>query len=173
MPFPTFIFLIYQHINFNNIFRFNRKEDGFDFSHNMASCNMEKASASACAKEWNMCASVTVEAVFCVPLFLYAAMCLIWMLEMRTIQLSVRAGLQEAGKIAAAQYYEIPALFPSKLESDLVNAIGETRLERSLIEGGSGGLHCEQSYAVPGSGIMELKVNYRIKILKQFFTHKF
>lgn len=164
MPFPTFIFLIDQHINLNNIFKLIGKEDGFDFSHNMASCNKEKASASASPKGWMICASVTVEAIFCVPLFLYAAICLIWMMEMRAIQLSVRAGLQEVGKAAAAQFYEAPVLVPSKLESDLIHAIGEDRLERSLVEGGREGLHCEKSYALPGSGIMELKVNYRIKI---------
>lgn len=164
MPFPTFIFFKYHHKDYNNASKIERKEEGFDFSQYTTSCNWEKASASASAKGRLMRGSVTVEAVFCVPLFFYAAVCLIWMLEIRAIQLSVRAGLQEAGRTAASEFYEMPVLIPAKLEADIVNEIGEDRLDGSLVEGGSEGLHCERSYAMIGSGIMQLKVSYRIKI---------
>ena len=62
-------------LNYKHIFDIRRKEEGFDFLPDLIaiSCVKEKASVSA---------SVTVEAVLCVPLFLYAAVSLIWMLEL-------------------------------------------------------------------------------------------
>ena len=59
-------------LNYKHIFDICRKEEGFDFLPDLIaiSCVKEKASVSA---------SVTVEAVLCVPLFLYAAVSLIWM----------------------------------------------------------------------------------------------
>lgn len=162
MPFLGFVF--WTSGITNNVKKTCRREDGFDYSHRWYFLITEKASASASAEGGGLRASVTVEAVFCVPLFFYAAICLIWMLEMRAVQSAVRCGLQKAGKEAAAEFYELPFLLPSGLESDVVSAIGVDRLERSLVEGGSGGLHCEKSYALPGSGIMELKVYYRIRL---------
>lgn len=163
MPFPKSAFC--QHIitNKRNDFLY-RKEKEFGHVRNGSSCIVEKASVSASRKPANVTASVTVEAVFCVPLFFFAAVCLIWLLEIRVIQTSVKCGMQEAGKNMAAQMYEIPLLVPAKLEADIVNAIGNERLNRSLILGGSSGLHCEKSYIIPGSGILELKVYYQIKL---------
>ena len=86
-------------LNYKHIFDIRRKEEGFDFLPDLIaiSCVKEKASVSA---------SVTVEAVLCVPLFLYAAVSLIWMLELRSIQFAVRCGLQSAGKQVAESFAE-------------------------------------------------------------------
>ena len=86
-------------LNYKHIFDIRRKEEGFDFLPDLIaiSCVKEKASVSA---------SVTVEAVLCVPLFLYAAVSLIWMLELRSIQSAVRCGLQSAGKQVAESFAE-------------------------------------------------------------------
>lgn len=135
----------------------NREEEGFDFLHNLIaiSCIKEKASVSA---------SVTVEAVLCIPLFLYAALSLIWMLELRSIQSAVRCGLQSAGKQAAESVAEIPLLNPLGLQTDLINAVGKERLDRSVIVGGSGGIHCGKSYMIPGTDVLELTAEYKVKL---------
>ena len=90
-------------LNYKHIFDIRRKEEGFDFLPDLIaiSCVKEKASVSA---------SVTVEAVLCVPLFLYAVVSLIWILELRSIQSAVRCGLQSAGKQVAESFAEIPKL---------------------------------------------------------------
>ena len=98
------------------------------------SCVKEKASVSA---------SVTVEAVLCVPLFLYAAVSLIWMLELRSIQSAVRCGLQSA---------------------DLVFAVGYERMDRCMFVGGSGGGCCKSSWAIPGMGVLELTAEYEVEL---------
>lgn len=142
-------------MNYN--FVSSREEEGFDFLHNLIaiSCVKEKTSVSA---------SVTVEAVLCVPLFLYAAVSLIWMLELRSIQSAVRCGLQSAGKQAAESLAEISVLNPLSLNADLINAVGKERLDRSMIVGGSGGIHCENSRTILGTGIMELTAEYEVKL---------
>ncbi len=167
MPFPTFIFLNHKITNFTNIIKLARKEGGVDLTHKKLSCNMEKASASASKKgqdKREKKASVTVEAVFCIPLFFYAAVCLIWMLEIRAVQSAVKCGMQEAGKEAAAELSEIPIIVPAELEADIVNSIGQDRLERSTVSGGSSGIDCNGSYINPANGIMELRAEYKVRL---------
>ena len=160
MPFPVFIYLNHKITtkkitNCQNVINTSRKEGRIYLTREVVSCITEKASVSA---------SVTVEAVFCVPLFFYAAVCLIWMLEIRAVQSAVKCGMQEVGKRTAVELYEMPVLLPAKLEADIVNSVGSEWLDGSLVAGGSGGIHCEKSYVIPGSGIMELKVSYQIRL---------
>lgn len=105
-----------------------------------------------------------IEAVLCVPLFLYAAVSLIWMLELRSIQSAVRCGLQSAGKQVAESFAEIPVLNPISLHADLVNAVGKERMDRSMIVGGSGGVSCKRSWAIPGMGVLELTAEYEVEL---------
>lgn len=144
-------------LNYKHIFDIRRKEEGFDFLPDLIaiSCVKEKASVSA---------SVTVEAVLCVPLFLYAAVSLIWMLELRSIQSAVRCGLQSAGKQVAESFAEIPVLNPISLHADLVNAVGKEKMDRSMIVGGSGGVSCKRSWAIPGMGVLELTAEYEVEL---------
>lgn len=165
MPFPRLILLkIIPSNSFNVKQDTCRKEGGFVLSHKRLSCHAEKASVSASERKDYQAASVTVEAVFCIPLFFYAAVCLIWMLEIRAVQISVRCGMQETGKKMAVEVHDVPVLIPSRVETGIVNAVGSERLNQSLVIGGSNGLHCEKSYMIPGSGIMELKVSYKIRL---------
>lgn len=162
MPFPVYrssIFYLDKIMNFHSIKKTTcRKECANVLSH-IFLVRSEKVSVSASAA-----ASVTVEAVFCIPLFFYAAVCLIWMLEIRAVQTSVRCGMQETGKKLAEEVYNIPVLLPSQVEAGIVNAVGRERLDRSLVVDGSEGIHCERSYMFPGSGIMELKASYEIRL---------
>lgn len=108
--------------------------------------------------------SITVEAAMAVPIFFFATLALIFLLELLAVQTSVRSGLQEAGKKLAVQAVEIPAVIPSKLESDVVNSIGAERLERSIVDGGSAGIDCNGSYLSPYTGIGEIQASYQIRI---------
>lgn len=166
MSFPILDFLIHKFTNkidtqHKNI---NRKEEGFGFALILDTLFLEKTSVSASGKRDMHRGSVTVEAAVCVPLFLYAAICLIWLLEFRTVQLVVREGMQGAAKKIALECYELPILIPSRLEAEIVNQIGSERLDRSCIVDGKDGLQCEKSYILPGSAIMELKTTYKAKL---------
>lgn len=108
--------------------------------------------------------SITVEAAMAVPIFFFAAVSLLCVIEMMCIQTAVRSGLQYAGKIAAQEASIVTAVMPSKVEKDVVNAVGAGRLNRSIVEGGSGGIDCSSSVISPQTGIGELAAEYQIRI---------
>lgn len=146
----------HRHHNVNII---SRKEGRPEDSRNQLNfLYIEKASVSASQ------GSITVEAAFCIPLFLYAAVSLIWLLEIQAIRVSVVSAMQEAGKRMAEEMYITPVFTSSRTEYEMVKSIGADRLDRSLVVGGSGGLNCGKSMMYPGSNIIELHVRYQIRI---------
>ena len=108
--------------------------------------------------------SVTIEAAFGIPLFLFAALCLIWLIEIQSIKISITAAAQSAAKSAAEDIAVIPVLNTIKLKSDIVSLIGEDRINRSIIRGGSSGISCWKSYVSPATGEMNIKVEYDIMV---------
>lgn len=166
MSFPCYIFLFHRTTNKPNIIKTTGKEEESDYTQFIPSCLKEKASVSAFRKT-NFSGSVTVEAVLCIPLFLYAAICLIWMLELRAIQIRVRSALHEAGKKMSVELMEVPILIPSLLEGEVINALGEDWIERSFIKGK---IDCGDSYSWTNTGIMELKASYQVKLPIPFFN---
>lgn len=119
----------------------------------------ERASAFAPVK-----GSITVEASMAVPVFFFGVVCLLYLLEIMAVQTAVRSGLQYAAKMAAQEAYGQPVLIPSRVESDIVRAIGSERLERSIVEGGSGGIDCSGSVMSARTGIARLEAVYRIRV---------
>lgn len=176
MPFPQTVFFVqaYTNINIHKFigfyFLYDRRVEEFEFSRNTYFFRKaEKVSDSASEGAVMQKASITVEAVICIPLFFYAALCLIWMLEIRTIQTVIRCGMQETGKKLAESAYQSDILISSQIETMLVSSIGAERLDRSIVVQGANGLHCEKSYSIHGIGIYELCVEYRMKLPFPFF----
>lgn len=113
--------------------------------------------------------SVTVEAAMAVPLFLFAMVAILYLLEIMAIQTSVRAGMQYAGKEVAKEASCVTVLLPSEVEKALVSAIGAERLERSVIIGGSDGIECGKSRISSRTGIGNICVEYQIRIPVPFY----
>ena len=108
--------------------------------------------------------SVTVEASMAIPIFLLAVLCLVYLLEIYTIGLSIRFAATHAAK-AVAQDIAVEQVFqPAKLQANLVNLVGTERLNRSVIEGGMGGINCSDSYFSPIHEELAVKVKYRVKL---------
>lgn len=99
-----------------------------------------------------------------VPLFFMAIVCLLYLMEIMAVQTAVRSGLQYAGKMAAQESCVTVTLSTSAVKSDVVNAIGADRLERSIVAGGSGGIDCSASRLSPRTGIGEVSAKYKIRI---------
>ena len=105
--------------------------------------------------------SVTVEAAVAVPVFFLAVVTLLCLLEMMAVHTAVRSGLQYAEKKAAKETCITQMLMPSRVENDVIQAIGEERIGRSIIEGG---IDCSGSKMSVRTGIGKLTAEYWVKI---------
>lgn len=108
--------------------------------------------------------SVTIEASFGIPLFLFTVLCLIWLIELQSIRFSIASAAQNAAKSAAEDTAVIPVLNVWKLRADIAALIGEERLDRSIVKGGKDGISCMGSYVSPETGEMNIKVTYMIQL---------
>lgn len=116
--------------------------------------------------------SLTLEAAIVVPVFFFAMLSLAYLLEMMSIQTTVRNALCSAGREAAENAYVSTLLTPGQLENKLVENIGPRRLEESIIAEGANGLNCNQTKSNLTSGIMDLSVCYQIEIPVLMFRIK-
>lgn len=107
---------------------------------------------------------MTVEAALALPLFLFAALCLIYILEIMAIQTTIRAAAGSAAKQAAEKMYLLSVLNPWSVESDMIKVIGAERLNRSIIVGGSSGISCVGSYAQAETGEVHIVVTYKVNL---------
>lgn len=108
--------------------------------------------------------SITLETALIVPFFFLALVCMLYLIEMMTLQASIKEGLRSAGKEAAQQMYSIPAVITSKVEKSVKESAGTERLEHSLINGGASGIDCHGSWYSPTDGIVYLKAAYEVRI---------
>lgn len=108
--------------------------------------------------------SITVEAALAIPIFFLAVICLIYIMEIMAIQTSVKCATHYACKKAAKEVVAAPVLLPGKVTTDLVEAIGANRLDRSIVVGGSRGIHCHQSWVNPVTAVVQLEVSYQVKL---------
>lgn len=109
-------------------------------------------------------AGITVEASMAVPVFFFAVVSLLYLMEIMAVQTSIRSGLQYAGRVCSQEMYVSKTVMPFKVQSDIVKAIGAERMNRSIIEGGSGGVDCSASAVSPLTGIGDLSVKYKVRI---------
>lgn len=121
-------------------------------------------SKRASAPEVTKKGSLTVEAAFGIPLFLFAALCLIWLIEIQSIRLSLINAAQGAAKSASESTAVLPVLNTGKLKSDIVSMIGAERIDRSIIKGGSSGISCSGSYLSLDTGEINMKVSCQIEL---------
>lgn len=114
--------------------------------------------------------SITVEAALAVPVFFLAVVSLLYLMELMAVRTSVRAGLQAAGKRAMQDACIVSVFTPLQIERDVVEAVGEKRLENSMIVGGSEGIQCEGSYLSAVTGIGKLQAAYEVKLPIPLFS---
>lgn len=137
--------------------------------YNISTIPRERASVPDSKKK--MQGSVTVEAALALPLFLFAVLSLVYMLETAAIRTTVSAAAQGAAKMAAEDIAVFPVLNLIKMKSDMVRIIGAERLERSIVAGGSSGIHCLRSWYESESGVIHVELDYKIRLPFPRFTN--
>ena len=81
----------------------------------------DRERASASDSKTRIKGSVTVESALTIPLFLFAIMCLVYLLEIQAIRFSIGTAAHGAAKIAAEDAAIHPFFNPVKFQADLVN----------------------------------------------------
>lgn len=148
------------HTNLKIKFYRGKEHDSFlahhpkQISHN----SLERASA------FTSKGSLTIEASLAAPIFLLGVLCLVYLLEMIAIQTTIRSALQDVGREMAKEVYLNPIVSTGKMERELVKIIGEDWFDNSIVAGGSKGMDCSKSRISRKTSVLELSVQYKLKI---------
>lgn len=138
-----------------------RKENDSSLAHQdilISSPTKERASA------FTSKGSITLEAAVSISLFFFAAICLVYLLEIMVIQTSVKNALHAVAKEYAEESYVYPFVSIANVEKKMVEHIGEERLERSMIVDGSAGLDLSETKKYWNTTIVDFTVRYRLEI---------
>lgn len=147
--------------NYKNDQKQKRKEKDSFLTH-LSQINV--ISLSKRASSFTSEGSVTVEAALVVPIFFFAVLSLVYLLEIMNVQTVMRSALHCAAKEIAEEAYVNPLLIRGKLEKHIVEHVGETWLDHSVISGGSDGIDCRKSMAWGSTGIMDLSLIYKVEV---------
>ena len=109
-------------------------------------------------------ASLTVEAALVVPIFSFAILCLVALLEMSVIRMTVKGALYSVARELSQQAYVLPAFTSFGVEQKLIKQIGSDRLERSMVVNDTDGLDCSGSVADWDKGELNLNVKYSMQV---------
>ena len=143
-----------------------RKETNSDSLHRWKQLSLRKQQCTLKAPVFTsfLSGSMTVEAAFVIPMFLFAMLAFLYLFEIMAVQTNIRAGMQYAGKMYAKDAYLSPFVNTGKLQSDIQEEIGIERLDRSLILGGASGIDCGNSYVDLLNQILYLNISYKMEI---------
>ena len=113
---------------------------------------------------------ITIEAALALPVFIFAMLTLISVIDVHATRVKMHMAMLNAGKQAAVYMIEGEHLNKGKLKSDIVKDIGQDRIENSFISGGKSGIDVSDSYYSSMTGEINLKVKYDIKLPFPDFT---
>ena len=108
--------------------------------------------------------SITLEAAIVVPIFFFAMLCIVCLLEIMSLQTTMRNALYSVGKEIAQQAYSSPIISTYGIQQHVINNIGVDKLENSMIAGGAGGVDCSNSTSNWNTAVIDLSVRYQLEI---------
>lgn len=108
--------------------------------------------------------SITLEAAIVVPIFFFAMLCMACLLEMMSIQTTMRNALYSVGKEIAQQAYSSPMISTYGIGQHVIKNIGAEKLDNSMIAGGAGGVDCSHSTSNWNTAVIDLSVRYDLEI---------
>lgn len=121
--------------------------------------------------------SMTLEAAFALPFFLFAVLNILFAVNIIGMQSRLQAAMHQVGnKMAFAGYsYEntVSGVLPESLVSvalsegyargQILEYVGRSYLEQSCVKGGSGGISFAGSSVMGTDDLIDLKVSYRVR----------
>lgn len=152
----SFLYNQTHNINFS---RKEKKDSLVTFENTLLIINKEERASAFTSK-----GSLTLEAAIVVPIFFFAILCLAYLLEMMSIQTTVRNALYCAGKNLAEQTYAEKILTHGELEQKIIENIGRENLKQSILLGGADGIDCKETICNWNTGVMDLAVKYQVEI---------
>lgn len=108
--------------------------------------------------------SITLEAAMAVPIFFFAMLCLVYLLEAMCVQTTVRNAIYSVGKEIAQQAYTSPMISTYGIEQHVIKNIGAEKLEKSIVSGGAKGIDCSHSVSNWNTAVIDLSVQYQLDI---------
>ena len=96
--------------------------------------------------------------------FFFAVICLIYLIEVRNIRLVLHNASQSAAKETVEDLAVLPVFNSVKMQQKIIKNIGEERLERSLLDGGTSAISCWKSYYDMVHGEVNICVEYKVKL---------
>lgn len=104
-----------------------------------------------------------------IPIFFFAVLCLVVLLEIMAIQTTVHHAMHSVGKELSQAAYSSPMISTYGIQQHMIKNIGAERLERSMIVGGANGLDCSRSKSDWNTAVIDLAVCYDLEIPILFF----
>ena len=114
-------------------------------------------------------ASVTVSAALAIPLFVFAALCLVYLFEINAIGLSLQSAVNHSAKRVSENVVHHGHLNHGQLKSNIIDLVGSERIERSIIHNGSNGISVSGSRYRSDIEELEIEIEYLIRLPIQTF----
>lgn len=108
--------------------------------------------------------SITLEAALAVPVFLFAMLCFLYLMEFMALTTELRNALYSAAKETAERAGITPVITSGSVKRHVVNAIGEDKLNDSMIAGGTRGLDLSRTFCDWNTAVMTFVMKYDVKI---------
>ena len=108
--------------------------------------------------------SITLEAAIVVPIFFFAMLCMVCLLEMMSIQTTMHNALYSVGKEIAQQAYSSPMISTYGIQQHIIKNIGSEKLDKSMIAGGADGINCSNSRSDWSTAVIDLSVCYDLEL---------
>lgn len=108
--------------------------------------------------------SITLEAAIATVFFFLGALCLVITFETILLQTKVKSALHAVAKEVAVEVCTNPMIPTTEMEKKIAEFIGKEELDKSFIVGGSKGFDCSNSKKYWNTTIMDLSVQYKIRI---------
>lgn len=87
-----------------------------------------------------------------------------------TLRTAIRTALYAAGREVAMELYDKPIVSAEEIEKKMIDRLGKSRLDESLLVEGSRGLDCSRTKKHWNSTVVDLSVCYRVKFPLPFFS---